>query len=396
MFIQDMSEKQTIIIKTLTGLEDICAEELHQLGLVNIKTGRRVLTGEGNLETLYLLNFNSRLSGRVLLQLNSFYIKKKNDIYQKVYNFPWDEWFTSHQTIAVDAIVNHSRIFNNSQYLAQLVKDAVVDRFRKKSGSRPNVELREPDIRINIYIEKNRAVLSLDSSGEPLHKRGYRTESTTAPLNELLACGCLLLSDWDKQTPLIDPMCGSGTFPIEAALYAANIVPGLIRKSYAFQNWKNYDAALLKKIEHSAKANVLKSLDCSLYGNDKETRALMTAKKNAINAGVEELITFQKVDFHTWNPPKEPGLLIFNPPYGERMAVDDTFRFYNSIGDTLKQKYSGYTAVMLTGNLKATKQVGLRTSRRITLYNGSIESRLLRYELYQGSRKQKYQDNNVE
>jgi len=279
--------------------------------------------------------------------------------------------------------------FDNSMFVSQRAKDAIVDQFRARTGRRPSVDTADPDLRLNLHIHGPKATLSLDASGEPLGRRGYRTEGGKAPLGEVLAAGIVRLTEWDMASPLIDPMCGSGTIIIEAAMMARNLAPGL-RRRFGFMRWKGYDAALFKRLHQEAIAVGRPKAPCEIIGSDIDRKALAEAKGNAERAGVAADIQFEQKSFENQMAPQPPGVMATNPPYGERMGMADINAFYAGLGDALKRNYQGYAVFILTGNPDAAKHIGLRTSRRIKLFNGPIECRLLRFELYQGSRKQKY------
>jgi len=280
--------------------------------------------------------------------------------------------------------------FDNSLFVAQRVKDAIVDQFRGRFGKRPSVDADNPDLRVNIHIHGDKATLSLDSSGQSLTRRGYRIGGGKAPLSEVLAAGIIKLTGWDKTAPLIDPMCGSGTIVIEAAMLAKNMAPGLLRKEYGFMRWKDYDAALWQSLTKKAKSAVVPEPAGEIVGSDIDSAVLREAEANAVRAGVKKQIRLERKSFAEQNPPQGPGFLVTNPPYGERIAVKEIDALYKMRGDNLKQKYNGYKAFIFTGNMGAIKAIGLKTSRRIKLFNGPIECRLLGFDIYQGSRKKKY------
>ncbi|MBN2226397.1 MAG: hypothetical protein JW763_03435 [candidate division Zixibacteria bacterium] len=377
-----------MVAKTLYGLEDILAAELRELGATDINPMNRSVEFAGDLRVMYAANVYCRTAIRVLQPIRTFRCADGDRLYREVRAVEWGRFLDPAMTIAVDAVVSHSGI-DNSLFAAQRVKDAVVDQIREGTGRRPSVDLIHPDLRINLHLHENHATIALDSSGESLHRRGYRTEAGKAPINEVLAAGIIVLSGWDMALPLVDGMCGSGTFVIEAALMARRIAPGLIRRQFGFQRMKDYNRTLYDKVIAEARGRVRKEMPCRIFGSDSDGAVLKEARANAKRAGVDHDIVFEQKDFAVQNPPAGPGVLIMNPPYGERLAVRDIEALYRMIGDTLKAKYRDYTAFLFTGNLAAMKSVGLRTSRRITLYNGPLESRLLRYEMYQGSRKQK-------
>ncbi len=380
-----------MIAKTLFGLEDILADELTALGAQNIKPMNRSVEFYGDIKLLYKANLWCRTATRILKPIFNFRAGNEHDLYSEVFKINWRDYFNPNQTFSIDAIINDSG-FNNSLFVAQKTKDAIADYFRQKTGRRPSVDVRNPDLKINLYIYRDECSLALDSSGEPLFKRGYRTRTGEAPLNEILASGMVLHSGWDKKSPLVDTMCGSGTIVIEAALLARNIAPGLTREKFGFMNWPGFDKLLFRKIQDEAYESIKPKLDFKLVGSDMSSEQIQVATDNARRARVGRDIVFKQSEFSDFIPPDPPGTLIFNPPYGKRMSVEDIMNFYQSIGDTLKQNYSGYDAYIFTGNLDAAKHIGLRASRRIEMYNGPIECRLLKFEMYQGSVKTKYQN----
>jgi len=379
-----------MIAKTLFGLEDILAGELAALGANDVKPMNRSVEFYGGKKLLYKANLWCRTATRILKPIFNFKAADENELYNKVLRIDWRDYLGLDQTFAIDALINQSG-FDNSLYVAQKTKDAIADHFRKKTGRRPSVNLKNPDIRINIYIYGDECTIALDSSGEPLFKRGYRSKTGEAPLNEVLAAGIVAHSGWDRKSPFVDAMCGSGTIVIEAALLARNIAPGLNRDTYGFMNWPDYDLNIFQRICLEARKEILPKLDFEMVGSDQVSKQVEEAAANARKAGVGRDIVFKQSVIADLVPPPPPAVLIINPPYGERMSVADIRTFYQSIGDTLKNNFNGYDAFIFTGNLAAAKFFGLRTSRRIEMYNGPIECRLLKFEMYQGSRKTKYQ-----
>ena len=375
-----------MVAKTLYGLEKLLAVELNDLGADKVKCLNRSVEFLGDKRILYKANLWCRTATRNLKPFASFKAANENELYHKVSNIDWEKYLKIEQTFAIDAVISKSQ-FTNSLYVAQKTKDAIADQFRRKSGRRPSVELNNPDIRINIYIYKDECRLAIDSSGEPLFKRGYRQKTGKAPLNEVLAAGIVMQSEWDKKSSFVDAMCGSGTIVIEAALLARNIAPGLTRKQFGFMNWPDYDNDLFDSICKKAREAVIPKLNFEIAAADLREAAVYDAKDNAKEAGVVEDISFKHIAIKDLIPPEFPGVLIINPPYGERISIKEIEEIYHSIGDAFKRNFTGYEAFVFTGNLDASKKIGLRTSRRIQMYNGSIECRLLKFEMYQGSRK---------
>ncbi len=387
-----MTKKKTnehvqMVAKTIYGLEDILAKELQELGAFEIKKQNRVVTFSGDKELLYKANIHLRTASRILVPLSTFTISSKDEYYEHIRDIHWLDLFSNDQTFAIDALVNFSRVFDNSMYAGQLAKDAIVDQFREETGARPSVDTKDPDIQINIHVNKNIITVSLDSSGVPLHKRGYRVELSKAPMNENLAAGLLLLTGYNGDRPFVDPMCGSGTIPLEAAMIALNMAPSLYRNKFAFMKWNNYDSNLFKSVIAEAKKAVKTGLKFPIYGSDKDKYVIEKANNNAKRLQINNKVTFEKIRFENYLPPKPPGMLLTNPPYGERLDVAAIDSLYSMIGNSLKQNFAGYDAYIFSGNLGAVKHVGLKPSMKLKMFNGPIECRLLHYEMYQGSKK---------
>ncbi len=379
-----------MIAKTLYGFESILAKELLDLGAMDIKEGNRMVSFVGDKGFMYKANLCLRTAIKILKPYESFRVNSEQELYDNIKKLPWEKFLADDGSLAIDSAV-HSDIFTHSQYVALKSKDAIVDRFREKFGKRPDVDLDFPDLRINIHIEKNFCNVSFDSSGDSLHKRGYRTATNIAPINEVLAAGMLLMSGWDGQCDFLDPMCGSGTIPIEAAMIACNIPPNLNRKEFAFEKWNDWDEDLFEKIEESALKKV-RNFHFKIKGYDKAPSAVMKAKDNVKNANLSDFIEIEQKSFFESEKQNEGYLhMLFNPPYGERLEIDIE-DFYGKIGDTLKQNYPGTHAWFIATNFDAIKSVGLRSSRKIKLYNGPLEGRLLKYVLYEGSKKKNKQD----
>ncbi|MBD3863900.1 THUMP domain-containing class I SAM-dependent RNA methyltransferase [Olleya marilimosa] len=385
-----MEENFNMVAKTLFGFEELLSKELRQLGAQNIKVGVRNVSFSGDKGFMYKANLALRTATKILKPIHSFKIKTEQDLYDQVYKMDWTPYLKPTGTLAVDATIN-STVFTHSLYIAQKTKDAIVDKFRDETGERPNVDLKFPDVKINVHIDREQCNISLDSSGDSLHKRGYKLATNIAPINEVLAAGIIMLSGWDGQSDLIDPMCGSGTILAEAAMIACNIPPNLMRKEFAFERWNDWDVDLFEKIEESL---IKKTRDFhhKIIGYDKSPSAVAKAKENIANAHLEDFITIQHEDFFKTQRGGEAKLhMVFNPPYGERLDIEME-SFYKNIGDTLKQNYPNTNAWFITSNLDALKHVGLRPSRKIHLMNAMLDSRLVKYEIYAGSKKGKYMD----
>jgi len=372
--------------RTLHGLEQVLAEELRTLGAREIEIGKRIVKFTGDQRLLYRANACCRTAIRILKPIHQFAAANEQQLYAGVQQIDWGEFLAPTQSLWIDPIV-HSSFCTHSRYAAQLSKDAIVDQLRTAAGRRPSVERNEPDLRIGLHLVNDQATVYLDSSGDSLHKRGYRQAAGEAPLNEALAAGILRFTGWDGTAPLIDPMCGSGTFVIEAALLARNIAPILLGREFAFTKWPDFDRELFRSVYEEAKGAVRPSLDVPILGSDIDQAMVNIARENAKWAGVLDDIALDVRSFEVVQPPAAGATVVSNPPYDERLKVDRTAGLYRRIGDAMKQNFAGCTAWLLTGNLDAAKQIGLRSSERITLFNGPIECRLLKFELYAGSRK---------
>jgi len=381
-----------MIAKTFFGAEDLLATELEAIGALDIQKGTRAVEFTGDLAVMYKANLWCRTALRILKPVFSFPAANEAQLYDEVKKIDWSPYLEVHQTLAIDAVVNYSGL-SHTKYISQKAKDAIADQFREKTGERPSVSLDDPDLRIHIHIYKDQASLSFDSSGESLHKRGYRDDTNEAPINESLAAGLILLSGWDRKSNFVDFMCGSGTILIEAALMARNIPPGIFRDGYAFEKWKDFDAGLWRQIVSDAKAQENKTTGFKITGIDRSVQTVHVAKQNVINAGVNDLVEVHQIPFVVYTPSPGQGTVIINPPYGERLVEENIRELYKNIGDYLKKKFGGYQAWILTSNREAAKSIGLHPSRKIQLYNGALECRFLKFELYSGSRKAKYADN---
>lgn len=382
-----MENNFKMVAKTLFGFEELLVKELKDLGAQNVETGVRSVSFIGDKGFMYKANLCLRTAIRILKPIYTFKARNEHDLYKRVQQFEWQQYFGSNTTFSLDASVSSTN-FNHSLYVVQKVKDAIVDQLRDKTGTRPNVDTQRPELQINVHIQGDNCTLSLDSSGGSLHLRGYRKETNIAPINEVLAAGLLLQSGWNGQSDFLDPMCGSGTFLIEAAMIACNIPVNINRPEFGFMHWKDYDDALLETIEEAMLKRV-KNFNYSILGYDKAPSAIAKAKENIKNANLEEFIAVKHEDFFkTGKENQGPLHIVFNPPYDERLSIDIK-SFYTEIGNTLKHGYPNSQAWLITGNLEALKFVGLRPSRKIKTFNGKLEARFVKYELYEGSKKQK-------
>ena len=376
------------LAKTFYGFESILAKELMSLGAKNIKVLNRMVAFEGDLGFMYKANFSLGCALRILMPIGTFRVTNQEQLYDAVKSIPWQQYFSPEKTFAIDSGLFSDR-FSNSLFLSQKAKDAIVDYFREKTRKRPSVDTSDPQIRINLHLSNDTLSVALDSSGASLHQRGYKTVTNIAPINEVLAAGILHLSDWHGQRNFFDPMCGSGTLAIEAALIACKIPHGIHRVSYSFMHWNSFDPTLWEKIKESA-LNKVKEFPFTIYAQDKAPSAVRKTEENAENAGLSEYIQVQSADFFKTLPPTASSLhMVFNPPYGERLAIDE-IPFYKEIGNTLKQHYNNSEAWLISSNLEALKHLGLKPFKKIKLYNGKLEAKLQGYRLYSGSLKDKY------
>ena len=373
----------TITVKTLEGLESVLAEEIKQLGGSNIVKGNRAVFFDGDLAMVYRANYRLRTALRVFRQIDSFRYTNVDDFYLKCLRIKWESYMNLNQTFSIQSTVFHSDIFKNSMFASLKVKDAIADRFRQRYGTRPDVDTQSPDIIFNVHISNDMVTISLDSSGESLHKRGYRQVQGDAPLSEVLAAGMILMTGWDGSTDFLDPMCGSGTLPIEAALIARNIPPGKYRKSWSFMSWKDFDPDLFEQIKEEAE---VREFNGKIYASDILHKNILASQSNARSARVYNLIHFEKGDFADINLPLKNSTLIMNPPYGERLTSPDLDNLYSMIGERLKHHYSSNQAWILSSSSDLIHKIGLKPSVKVRLLNGALECTYQKYELFEGKR----------
>ncbi|UYW01686.1 class I SAM-dependent RNA methyltransferase [Flavobacterium agricola] len=382
-------ENFKMIAKTFFGFEEILAKELAQLGAQRVEQGTRMVSFYGDKGFMYKANLALRTALKILKPIKIFKVYDEKSLYQGIQAIDWSEYINENQTFVVD-VTMYSEVFNNSQFVALKAKDAIVDQFRENTGKRPSIDKDFPDLKINVHIDRDTCSVALDSSGESLHHRGYRTATNMAPINEVLAAGILLLTGWDGKGDFMDPMCGSGTILVEAAMIACNIPANVNRKEFAFERWNDWDNELFNKILDSL-LNKTREYHYKMIGFDKAPSAVAKAKDNIANANLSEYIeVFNQDFFESEKETDGPLHMVFNPPYGERLDIQ-LERFYREIGDTLKQHYANTNAWFITGNLEALKFVGLKPSRKIKLFNGKLETRLVKYEMYAGSKRAKFQ-----
>lgn len=380
-----MNEEFELIAKTLEGLEEVLAQELIELGANNVEKGRRMVSFTGDKRMMYLANFSLRTAIRILKPLSHFTATNPDEVYEQVKRIPWERYLSTQQTFAVDEVV-FSNEFRHSKFVAYRVKDAIADYFMERDGKRPGVRVTGPDVLINIHIAETSCTLSLDASGESLHRRGYRQATLEAPLNEVLAAGIILMSGWRGECDFIDPMCGSGTLPIEAALIARNIAPGVFRQGYAFEKWPDFDKELFEEIYNDDQNE--REFNHHIYGYDNNPRAIEVATRNVKAAGLSRNITLKQQPFQIFEQPKEKAILITNPPYGERISSPDLLGLYQMIGERLKHAFTGGSAWILSYRDECFDQIGLKPTQKIPLMNGALQCQLRQYELFEGKYKQ--------
>ena len=380
-----MSEQFEMIAKTFQGLEEILAEELTTLGANDIQIGRRMVSFTGDKRMMYKANFCLRTAIRILKPIKNFTAKDADEVYNQIQAIPWEEYLDVNKTFAIDAVV-FSEEFRHSKFVSYKVKDAIVDYFRKKTGKRPSVRINNPDVLLNIHIAQTTCTLSLDSSGESLHRRGYRQEQVDAPLNEVLAAGMLLMTGWRGECDLIDPMCGSGTIPIEAALIARNIAPGVFRKGFAFEKWVDFDSEMFDEIYNDDSQE--REFTHKIYGYDNNPKANEIATHNIKAAGVSKDVTLKLQPFQQFEQPQEKSIIVMNPPYGERISTNDLLGLYQMIGERLKHAFVGNEAWVLSYREECFDQIGLKPSKKVPLFNGALECEFRKYEIFDGKYKE--------
>ncbi|HML65443.1 MAG TPA: THUMP domain-containing protein [Dysgonomonas sp.] len=379
-----------MIAKTMAGLEDVLAEELIGLGANNLEIGKRMVSFEGDLALMYKANIQCRTALRILRPVYEFKAKTTDDIYKKVKAMNWFEHLTEDSTFAIDAIT-FSDYFTHSKFVAYRVKDAIADYFMQRTEKRPSVNVENPDLLINFHIAHDKCTLSFDSSGESLHKRGYRVAQTEAPLNEVLAAGMILKTGWRGGSDFIDPMCGSGTLLIEAAMIAMNVPPGIYRQNFAFEKWKNFNADLFETIYNDDSGE--REFKYKIYGSDISSEAIAIAAKNVKNAGLDKSIDLKVMPFESYTEaPSENAILVTNPPYGERIKPEDLFGLYENIGERLKHVFMGYSAWILSYKKECFDKIGLKPSKKIQLVNGSLQCEFRKYDIFAGKKYPKKED----
>mgnify|MGYP001134112478 CR=1 FL=1 len=387
-----MEQEFELIAKTFMGLEPVLAQELTELGANNVQTGRRMVSFTGNKEMMYRANFQLHTAIRILKPIAHFKADTADKVYDEIKKIDWTQYLDLKKSFSVDSVV-FSEEFRHSKFVSYKVKDAIVDQFREKFGKRPNISVANPDIRLNMHIAEDQCTLSLDSSGESLHRRGYRQESVEAPLNEVLAAGMILMTGWRGETDFVDPMCGSGTLPIEAALIAHNMAPGLFRKEYAFEKWPDFDRDLFDQIYNDDSNE--REFTHHIYGYDIDLAAVTKARLNVKAAGMTKCITIEQADIKNFKQPAEKAIMVTNPPYGERISTPDLLGTYRTIGEILKHQFKENDAWVLSYREECFDQIGLKPSIKIPLYNGSLECEFRKYQIFDGKLKDFRSEGNI-
>lgn len=382
-------EEFKIIVKTFQGLEEVLAKELINLGANNVEIGNRMVAITGDQEMLYKANFCTRTAIKVLKPIKEFKAMDADEVYEKAKQIDWSQYMDCNNTFLIDSVV-FSEKFRHSKFVAYRLKDAIADYWREKEDNRPNVAITNPDLRINVHIAETDVTISLDSSGESLHQRGYKTATVPAPINEVLAAGMIMLTGWDGECDFIDPFCGSGTILIEAALIALNIYPGVFRKEYAFEKWKDFDADLFDRIYNDD--SMERDFDHKIYGYDINRQAVQIATDNVLNAGVKDVVSVEQRDFYEFEQPLDKAIMITNPPYGERITTDDIFDLYDTIGRNLKKNFVGNDAWIISYHEELFAKIGFRPSTRYALYNGALECEFRKYQIFDGKLKERREE----
>jgi putative N6-adenine-specific DNA methylase len=371
------------IVKTFAGLEPVLAEELRNLGAADVRELKRAVGFEGDQQLMYRANYELRTALRVLMPIDTFTAYNEQDLYEGIRHTDWSKYMGVNDSLAVDAVAN-GEYFRHSKYVALLTKDAIVDQFRDHDGRRPNVNTIAPTLRVNINVHGTSVIVTLDTSGDSLHRRNYRRDTVEAPLNEVLAAGMILHSGWNANGHFVDPMCGSGTLPIEAALFAKRIPPQYKRENFGFFKWPDFDKKLWLQVKETADSKI-RPFQYDILAFDIDARARNSTAVNLMSAGLERDIKVEKMSFEKLLHPYSTGTLMMNPPYDERLQLDDIHEFYENLGDRLKKEWTGWTAWIISSNRDALKHVGLKTSRKKTLFNGALECSFQKFELYEGS-----------
>lgn len=378
-------ETYQLTVKTLEGLEEVLASEIREIGGTGVESGRRAVHFTGDLAMIYRANYRLRTALRVLRQIESFRFTTADDFFLKALRIPWENHMNLNQTFVIQSTVMQSEVFRNSMFASMKLKDAIADRFRQRSGKRPDVDTSEPDVVFHLHVAGENCSISIDSSGDSLHKRGYRQSQGDAPINEVLAAGMILLTGWNGNSDFFDPMCGSGTLPIEAALIARNIPPGKFRKNFAFMTWKDFDSELFEKIKQET---IPKEFGFKIHASDISAKNIISAKTNARNARIFNLISFQTSNFADIGLDLKDAVILINPPYGERLPGENLDQLYQMIGERLKHVYPGNVAWIISSSQALLNNIGLKPTSKTILFNGAMECSFQKYDLFEGKKKQ--------
>lgn len=382
-----MEDTFKMVAKTMAGLENVLADELAAMGAQNVVILKRAVSFEGDKALMYKANYCCRTALRILKPITSFVARNELMLYNNIFKIKWHEIFDINETFAIDAVTS-GNYFTHSQYAALKVKDAIADEFRERYGARPSVDVENPHLRINVHIENEKVTLSFDSSGDSLHKRGYRKAVDKAPMSEVLAAGLIRLTGWQCDSNFVDCMCGSGTIPIEAAMFAMGIPAGFFRKKWGFMTWHDFDNQLWNDVVAEAGAE-MKDFDYEILASDHSAKAVEIARANIENAHLHRDIRLSRQDMFEMIPPEGGGIMIINPPYGERLEEKDLVDLYKGIGNALKKNFKGFEAWIISSNKDVLKLVGLKPSRKIDIYNGPLECKFEKFEIFEGSYKDK-------
>lgn len=379
-------DNRQYLAKCPAGLEEVLAGELETLGASDIEILTRAVSFNGDKKLMYEANYLCRTALRILMPIKQIRFKDEAEFYNRLKALPWEKYMDENQTLAIDSTIYDS-IFTHSHFVSQRAKDAIADHFREINGVRPSVDLENPDLRVNLYVFQDTVNISLDSSGASLHKRGYHTANAEAPLSEVLAAGMIMLTGWRGESNFIDWMCGSGTLLIEAAMIAMNLPAGQFREDYGFMKWKDFSPEIWQQVKDEALDNQ-RDIDITIVGSDISPKNLKAAEINIRNASLHKDIILKVSDFKDVRPPEGAGILISNPPYGERIRIEDLNELYREMGNALKRNFEGYQAWLISSDLRAIKLIGLKPMAKKMLFNGQLECRFVGFDLFRGSRKE--------
>ncbi|MDP1727990.1 MAG: THUMP domain-containing protein [Bacteroidota bacterium] len=379
-----MNNTYQMVAKTQFGLEGVLAKELVDLGALEVEEHNRAVSFKGDKAIMYKANLYLRTALKVLVPIKKFVAGNEQILYDEIKKIDWSQYLDKEGTLVIHTSLK-SDYFNHSQYVSLKTKDAIVDQFRENTGIRPSIDLIKPDLSVDIHINRDEVTVSLDSSAESLHRRGYRSENTLAPINEVTAAGMILLTGWDGKGTFMDPMCGSGTLLIEAGLIAKNIPANMLREKFGFESWKDFEPEIWKKVKDEAIANIRES-EANIIGSDKTFKAIEIARENITRAHLDEDIKVSNKQFDEVKPPEGGGIVVMNPPYGERLPIEEIDAFYKAMGDKMKKDFEGFSVWIISSNIAAMKKIGLAASKRLNLFNGALECKYHRFDIYKGTR----------